>query len=45
MELRTIIATEGERVTENSLEEKENFSPLFVSEKMELLDKNESPSS
>ena len=41
MELRTIIATEGERVTENSLEEKENFSPLFVSEKMELLDKNE----
>ena len=39
MELRIILATEGERVTDNNLEEKENFSKLFVSEKMEFLDK------
>ena len=41
MELRIILATEGERVTDNNLEEKENFSKLFVSEKMEFHDKNE----
>ena len=41
MELRIILATEGERVTESNLEEKENFSKLYVSEKMEFLDKNE----
>ena len=41
MELRVILATEGERVTESNLEEKENFTKLFVSEKMEFLDKSE----
>ena len=41
MELRMIAATEGERVTDTNLEEKENFTRLFVSEKMVFLDRCE----
>ena len=41
MELRMIVATEGERVLDNNLEEKENFTKLFTSQKLEFLDKSE----
>ena len=41
MELRMIVATEGERVHDNNLEEKENFTKLFTSKKLEFLDKSE----
>ena len=41
MELRIIVATEGERVLDNNLEEKENFTKLFTSQKLEFLDKSE----
>ena len=40
MELRIIVATEGERVHDNNLEEKENFTKLFTSKKLEFLDKS-----
>ena len=41
MEVRMIVATEGERVTDTNLEQKENFSLMFTSDKMEFLDRSE----
>ena len=41
VELRVVMVTEGERVTENTLEEKENFTLLGKSEELDILDKSE----
>ena len=41
MELRVVMVTEGERVTENTLEEKENFTLLGKSAELDILDKSE----
>ena len=42
MEVRLILATEGERVTDSNLEEKENFTQIFFSnDKTEFLDRGE----
>ena len=39
--MRMIVATEGERVTDTNLEQKENFSLMFTSDKMEFLERSE----
>ena len=41
VELRVVLVTEGERVTENTLEEKENFTLLGKSAELDILDKSE----
>ena len=41
VELRVVMVTEGERVTENTLEEKENFTLLGKSAELDILDKSE----
>ena len=41
VELRVVMVTEGERVTDNTLEEKENFTLLGKSEELDILDKSE----
>jgi len=42
MEVRLILATEGERVTDSNLEDKENFTQIFYSsDKTEFLDRGE----
>ena len=40
--MRLILATEGERVTDSNLEDKENFTQIFYSsDKTEFLDRGE----
>lgn len=41
IELRAVLVTEGERVTDNTLEEKENFTLLGKSEELSVLDRSE----
>ena len=41
VELRVVLVTEGERVSDNTLEERENFTPLAKSEELDILDKSE----
>merc|ERR1719480_759838 len=41
VELRVVMVTEGERVTEKTLEEKENFTLLGKSAELDILDKCE----
>ena len=40
-EVRLIVATEGERAVDTNLEEKEGFTKMFSSDKLEFLDKSE----
>jgi len=41
VELRVVLVTEGERVSENTLEERENFTSLAKSDELDILDKSE----
>ena len=40
-EVRMIVATEGERTVDTNLEEREGFTKMFSSDKLEFLDKSE----
>ena len=41
VELRVVLATEGERVMEDPLEERENFTSLAKSEELDIAEKSE----
>ena len=41
VELRIVLATEGERILDNPLEERENFTTLAKSEELDVPDKSE----